>query len=57
MKRNKEAKKWIRVLVKHYAKKNGVVKSCYFDCPEMEVKQETNKRVKALKDKSWRNAS
>jgi len=55
MKASRELKKWQRGLVKAYGKKNGVVRSCYFDCPEMEVKSETNKHIQRGKDESWKN--
>lgn len=54
MKGSKEIRRWTRLLVQRYGKKNGKVRSCYFDSPEMEVKQETNKHLKALKDTSWK---
>lgn len=54
MKGSKEIKRWTRLLVQQYGKKNGKVRSCYFDSPEMEMKQATNKHLKALKDTSWK---
>jgi hypothetical protein len=55
MKASRELKKWQRALVKLYGKKNGVVRGCYFDSPEMEVKAETNKHIKRGKDEYWKN--
>lgn len=46
MKANKEVRNWVRRLVKALGKKNGVVRSCWFDSPEMERKIATNKRLK-----------
>lgn len=55
MKGSREEKRWKRRLVQIFGKPNGVVKSCYFDNPYMEVKQETNKHIKRKKDESWKN--
>lgn len=54
MKASRELRKWQRALVQAYGKKNGVVRRCYFDSPEMEVKAETNKHIKRGKDESWK---
>jgi hypothetical protein len=55
MKKSRELKKWQRRLVQLYGKKNGVVRSCYFDSPEMEVKSINNKHIKRSRDESWKN--
>mgnify|MGYP003452711163 CR=1 FL=1 len=53
MKASKEHKRWFKILVKHYGKKNGSVKGCFFDNPEMERKAATDKKLRLKKDKTW----
>lgn len=55
MKGSQEIKRWKRRLVQAYGKGNGVVRSCYFDSPEMESKQGTDKHVQRGKDVSWKS--
>lgn len=46
MKATKEVRAWVKRLVKCVGNKNGVVRSCWFDSPDMDRKMAKNKRLK-----------
>jgi len=55
MKTSQEFKRFARKIMKHYGKKNGVVRSVYLESPSMERKEINNKIIKARKDIAWKN--
>lgn len=54
MKGSKELRKLCKTLVQNYGKKNGVVKSVFFDLPHIERKIAKNKHINLKNDKSWK---
>ena len=45
MRASKEYRRWVNKLRKLRGKKNGVIRGCYLDQPEMDLKLKSGKRV------------